>query len=201
MYGRSWRLLAFFLIALTAVVVSAQSQSPERGLDFALPVSPPVGHIPRVGSPRVYDLPQLAAAAGTIFSGTVTSIARRPATRGQPIETVAITFHVRDGHSRRHSRRGFHHLAMDWSMVWRPALSGRGAAAPFSLCSQQIGTDQLRRRRSRTLQPRSRRRRSAFRATTFCLSKRSRPGWEIAVSFERFRRGGAARQWGGMSLC
>jgi hypothetical protein len=94
MYGRSWRLLAFFLFALTAVVVSAQSQSPERGLDFALPVSPPVGHIPRVGSPRVYDLPQLAAAAGTIFSGTVTSIARRPATRGQPIETVAVTFHV-----------------------------------------------------------------------------------------------------------
>ena len=94
MYGRSWRLLALFLVALTAVVVSAQSQSPDRGLDFALPALPPAGHVPRVGLPRIYELPQLAAAAGTIFSGTVTSIARRPATAGQPVETVAITFHV-----------------------------------------------------------------------------------------------------------
>lgn len=39
-------------------------------------------------------LPQIARAAGTIFSGTVTAIARRPATGGQSIETVAITFHV-----------------------------------------------------------------------------------------------------------
>jgi len=36
----------------------------------------------------------MARAAGTIFSGTVTAIARHPATQGQAIETVAITFHV-----------------------------------------------------------------------------------------------------------
>ena len=36
----------------------------------------------------------LARAAGTIFSGTVTSIARRPASHGQAVETVAITFHI-----------------------------------------------------------------------------------------------------------
>jgi hypothetical protein len=39
-------------------------------------------------------LPMLVRAAGTIFSGTVTAIARRPATHGQAVETVAITFHV-----------------------------------------------------------------------------------------------------------
>jgi hypothetical protein len=36
----------------------------------------------------------MARAAGTIFSGTVVSIARRPASRGQTVETVAITFHI-----------------------------------------------------------------------------------------------------------
>jgi hypothetical protein len=38
--------------------------------------------------------PQIARSAGTIFSGTVTGIARRPPTNGQSVETVAITFHV-----------------------------------------------------------------------------------------------------------
>jgi hypothetical protein len=38
--------------------------------------------------------PQMARAAGAIFSGTVTKVARRKATRGQTLETVAITFHV-----------------------------------------------------------------------------------------------------------
>jgi len=38
--------------------------------------------------------PQMARAAGTIFSGTVTRVARPRTTRGQTLETVAITFHV-----------------------------------------------------------------------------------------------------------
>ncbi len=45
-------------------------------------------------SPGTIGFHELARAAGTIFSGTVTAIARRPATRGQSVETVAITFHV-----------------------------------------------------------------------------------------------------------
>jgi len=44
--------------------------------------------------PGTIGFPQIARAAGTIFSGTVTAIARRPATRSQAVETVAITFHV-----------------------------------------------------------------------------------------------------------
>jgi hypothetical protein len=39
-------------------------------------------------------LQQIAYAAGTIFSGTVTAIARHPPTHAQALETVAITFHV-----------------------------------------------------------------------------------------------------------
>jgi hypothetical protein len=36
----------------------------------------------------------MVRAAGTIFSGTVTAIARHPATGHQLVETVAVTFHV-----------------------------------------------------------------------------------------------------------
>jgi hypothetical protein len=47
-----------------------------------------------VAPPGTIGLPQLTHAAGMIFSATVTSIARRPATGGQAIATVAITLHV-----------------------------------------------------------------------------------------------------------
>lgn len=103
MYGRSCCCLLILLFAtLTPVLVRAQSSAPDRAADFALPAEPrlqpepPVRFSPPkfVNSPHLYGLPQLAAAAGTIFSGTVTEIAHRPATNGQPVETVAITFHV-----------------------------------------------------------------------------------------------------------
>jgi len=81
-------------VALASVLVGAQAQRLERIAELALPISPPIEHIAPIGSPARYALPQLAKAAGTIFSGTVTAIARRPANRGQSIETVAITFHV-----------------------------------------------------------------------------------------------------------
>lgn len=44
--------------------------------------------------PGTIGFPTIARAAGTIFSGTVTAIARKPATRGQAVETVAVTFHI-----------------------------------------------------------------------------------------------------------
>ena len=60
------------------------AQPPANNLRRRLPIAPsgPVG------------FSSIARAAGAIFSGTVTSIARRPASGGQPVETVAITFHV-----------------------------------------------------------------------------------------------------------
>jgi hypothetical protein len=42
----------------------------------------------------VFGFPAFARAAGMIFSGTVTKIERRPAQRGQSVETVAVTFHI-----------------------------------------------------------------------------------------------------------
>jgi hypothetical protein len=47
-----------------------------------------------IGSPSVSGFPQFVRASGKIFSGTVTSIERRPATLGQSVETVAVTFHI-----------------------------------------------------------------------------------------------------------
>lgn len=49
---------------------------------------------PRAPQTAAIGFPQLARAAGIIFSGTVTAVARHPATTRQPVETVAITFHV-----------------------------------------------------------------------------------------------------------
>jgi len=58
---------------------------PGRTFRFPVPAFPP---------PGVSRFPQLVRAAGTIFSGTVTRIERRAATRGQSVETVSVTFRV-----------------------------------------------------------------------------------------------------------
>jgi hypothetical protein len=42
----------------------------------------------------MFGFPQFVRAAGMIFSGKVTNIERRPATLGQSVETVAVTFHI-----------------------------------------------------------------------------------------------------------
>jgi hypothetical protein len=95
--------------------VRAQSSRVEYAPDVAVPVrtdlaQPPIRdqlrpHLPITppdtppgrpsGTPPwTIGFPVIARAAGTIFSGTVTAIARRPATPSQTVETVAITFHV-----------------------------------------------------------------------------------------------------------
>jgi hypothetical protein len=117
MRGRSCScLLVFLLAALTCVPVSAQAQRLEPHPEFALPISPPIEHIAPVGSPARYALPQLAKAAGSIFSGTVTAITRRPASRGQPIETVAISFHVEN--SIRGATPGEDFTISQWIGLW-----------------------------------------------------------------------------------
>jgi hypothetical protein len=60
--------------------------APRRGPVGILPFRAPV-------SPQPLGLPQITRAAGTIFSGRVTTIARVPASSKQ-IEAVAISFHV-----------------------------------------------------------------------------------------------------------
>jgi hypothetical protein len=120
--GRSCScLLAISLLILTPAFLPAQSDHPEPAHDFAPPVaSPPVSWPrsipwddglrdsgPRDGDPRnfgprhspitrpgTFGFPQLAQAAGTIFSGTVTAVAPHPATGSEGIETISISFHV-----------------------------------------------------------------------------------------------------------
>jgi len=108
MHGRSCMcLLAITAVILTPTFLRGQSARVNPAPEFALPQPPPgakpptadplpprLPTLPPRKPPGPIGLPVIARAAGTIFSGTVTSIARRPATHGQAIETVAITFHV-----------------------------------------------------------------------------------------------------------
>ena len=108
MLGRSCTcLLEISVLILAPALLRGQSSRVNAPPEFAIP-RPPLGAQPPTVDPLPPRMPTLppgkpsgpigfpviARAAGTIFSGTVTSIARRPATHGQGVETVAITFHV-----------------------------------------------------------------------------------------------------------
>lgn len=103
MYGTgSLCLLAISILIFEPALLNSQSERPNLVSDFAarLPLRIPLP--PRdpfrpglpIASPGTVNFPVIARAAGTIFSGTVTAVARRPAVRGQSVETVAITFHI-----------------------------------------------------------------------------------------------------------
>jgi len=108
MHGRSCTcLLAILILQLAPELVRGQSERADPAHDFALPLSPRMIRAPvqppivdplkpRVPAtpPGTNGFPVLVRAAGVIFSGTVSAIARRPATHGPTVETVAITFHV-----------------------------------------------------------------------------------------------------------
>ena len=99
-------LLPLCLCGQTAERIAAVPQSaPGLPLDFLInspneTSSQPVSreqvilHHSPVGHPAAWGFPEFARAAGMIFSGAVIGIERRPASRAQAIETVAITFHV-----------------------------------------------------------------------------------------------------------
>jgi hypothetical protein len=61
-------------------------------------------------------LSQLVRAAGTIFSGTVTSITRHPASNGQSVATVSVTFHIENALRGAISGRDF--TISEWSGLW-----------------------------------------------------------------------------------
>jgi len=108
MFGRSSALLlALSFLVWLPVPVHGQSDRADPGRDLVMPISPPETHHPPTPDPLpprsrlrwltppgTFGFPQLAGAAGKIFSGTVTAITRRPANTGQSVETVAVTFHV-----------------------------------------------------------------------------------------------------------
>lgn len=111
MFGRSGTgLLAVIVLVLVPASMRGQTGRGDAATTGPVPgfSVPPVGIaqpqpspvLPRLptSSPgtlsRPIGLPVLSRAAGTIFSGTVTSIVRRAAAQPGAIETVAITFHV-----------------------------------------------------------------------------------------------------------
>ena len=100
MIGRCASCLLAFLLSLTSAPAQTMARqtprtAPEAGIG-QLRFTEPVTHYPRfpVSNPDSYGLPSFASAAGTIFSGTVTQIERRPGHAGQTVATLDITFHV-----------------------------------------------------------------------------------------------------------
>jgi hypothetical protein len=106
MYGRIGScLLAISILILPSRCLRGQTDRPHTTPNFAprnLPRRSPLPDPLRLPmpprrwpiAPGPIGFPQIAQVAGTIFSGTVTTITRRPATHSQSIETVAVTFHV-----------------------------------------------------------------------------------------------------------
>ena len=104
MFGRSgWCLLVAGLVISGSAFVAGQVNSSSRLAPRFL-YEPRSGEIqsgrivppfrPTLPLPGVFGFPQVVRAAGMIFSGTVTKIERRPATAGQSVETVAVTFRI-----------------------------------------------------------------------------------------------------------
>jgi hypothetical protein len=137
-YGRSCPcVLAVLLLILFPA--AARSQSATVGRDFSAPL-PPVRPLLPISIPnqgKTYGLAELTAAAGTIFSGTVTAIVLRPSEDSirpnprqayprqavnyridpkQAIETVAITFHV--DQAIRGVTPGDDFILTEWIGVW-----------------------------------------------------------------------------------
>lgn len=87
-----------FLCGQSERLGSTSDRSPALPRLLEIPDRDQTGTAPlsnlRRRSPITPDFPKLTSAAGTIFLGTVTAIARHPAAAGQSVETVAITFHV-----------------------------------------------------------------------------------------------------------
>jgi len=98
MHGRRCtRLLVLSLLTLSPAILRGQSDQPRREFPFprSCPTQPEPGLPGRLVFPSgAIGFQQIAHAAGTLFSGTVTAITRRPDTNAQAVETVAITFHV-----------------------------------------------------------------------------------------------------------
>jgi len=102
-----WRnslcLLAIAVLAGSCGLLSGQSNRTEFRPETESLLAPRMTHSPGAGTfhhrwpitpTETNGFSPIARAAGTIFSGTVTAVARRPASNGQAVETVAITFHV-----------------------------------------------------------------------------------------------------------
>ncbi len=104
MCGKCSCLLALCLCLCVPRSASGQSDdaAPRSATDLAshlrelIAPAPPAPYplLPRSPSRRNLGFREITRAAGTIFAGTVTRVQRHPATAGQSVETIAITFHI-----------------------------------------------------------------------------------------------------------
>ena len=110
MFGRTRFCLLAILSGAIAVNLTGQTErsTPAPNIVEAVPGLGPVhpvagpGDVARlpfpprfpVSPPGMPGFPQFVRTAGMIFSGTVKSIQRVPASRGEPVERVAVTFHI-----------------------------------------------------------------------------------------------------------
>jgi len=130
--GKSTCLLAISLCTAVAPVLRAQearrplapvTKGSTRNSALRLPVTvqpshplpPPIApHLP-IRTPGI-AFHDVARASGTIFSGTVTRIERRPANQAQALTTVAITFHIEG--AIRGVRKGEEFTILQWAGLW-----------------------------------------------------------------------------------
>ena len=109
MFGKHYACLLAICVVLAPISSAAQKQQSPRLLPLTLPsaadpaeqrlptVQPnPIRPAPefRLYRPRPIAFADMIRAAGLIFSGTVIRIERQPATPGQSVETVKVTFRV-----------------------------------------------------------------------------------------------------------
>lgn len=126
MYGRFFICLLAILLLLLTVPLTVQAQT-ERALPATAPSAAddptilsrlrplPLSH-PFASAPGTVALSQVSQAAGMIFSGRVIAIKRVPASGGQALETVAVTFQVE--RAIRGVRAGKRLTIVEWIGLW-----------------------------------------------------------------------------------
>ena len=129
MSGRSvlYLLVAFILVVLPAMCAGQDNPTrlPPSRLRvapripaFRTPIREPQNPVNRLPLQRTDSsaFSQVVRAAGTIFSGTVTSITRHHAANGNAVPSVTITFHMDD--ALRGARSGRNFSLTEWIGVW-----------------------------------------------------------------------------------
>ncbi len=121
MYGRFFICLLAILLLILIVPLAVQAQTyralpatDDPAILSRLRPLPPSHPFP--SPPGTVTLAQVSQPAGMIFSGRVTAITRVPASGGQALETVAVTFQVE--RAIRGVRAGKRLTIVEWMGLW-----------------------------------------------------------------------------------
>ena len=118
MCGRNGCLLVLSFHLIVSISTLGQGARERFARESEIPQRPHRASVvrPPIAPPSSIGFSQFVRAAGTIFSGTVTKIERRPAGRGESLETVAVTFHVEN--AIRGTVRGRNFTITQWMGLW-----------------------------------------------------------------------------------